>query len=317
LIAGLLFIGSLFIILMKRNNPQLSDPNLLMLIIFFLVINILTSFGNAIEWIQGSSEFDEIGDYVLTVIPLMWGGLFYALIENKHKQNITTAYNFSEFYKDILAHDMGNILQSILFLVEISELEAEDKSTVIGELSLIKDEIAKGEKLIKFSRLLSPDEYSSDSDVKLDVSTLFENVETRMKKKFTQQKIFINLNKELKDDNKKKNLESFTEILFVGLFTNLVNFIKKTTKNSGEMLVLDISIHNYSDKIEIDFPIVNYQKYLNENNKKDLFSTKRTSLETGISFSVIDLLFKSIGYKLTLNENKNTNNGLIIILKEY
>jgi signal transduction histidine kinase len=71
------------------------------------------------------------------------------------EKNYREAFSRAEFYKNLLSHDMSNILQSILLLVESSGLNLEQKDKLKLKLDDIKEQIKRGSKLISNVRKLS------------------------------------------------------------------------------------------------------------------------------------------------------------------
>ncbi len=84
-------------------------------------------------------------------------------LESKLKESealYRKAYMKEEFYKDLLAHDMKNILQGILMGLEVNESllkEHRDQELLINNINFLKEQVLKGTHLIsnvmKFSTL--------------------------------------------------------------------------------------------------------------------------------------------------------------------
>ena len=91
------------------------------------------------------------------IIPIVY------LIENRlieSEKRYRYAYNQAEFYKDILSHDINNILQSMLSGLQLSELytnDPEELENINTNINILIDQVIRGGSLIsnvrKFSKL--------------------------------------------------------------------------------------------------------------------------------------------------------------------
>ncbi|MHA1375542.1 MAG: ATP-binding protein, partial [Promethearchaeota archaeon] len=85
----------------------------------------------------------------------------------KSEKRYREAYNRSRFYKDLFAHDISNILQSILSSVELMTLKSEKGSMDFDDplIDIVKQQLKRGTRLASNVRKLSELE---DSEIKLD-----------------------------------------------------------------------------------------------------------------------------------------------------
>ena len=145
------------------------------------------------------------------------------------------AYNRAEFYKDIFAHDINNILQSILSGTQISQLIL-DSPKKIGELKLnaeiIKEQVIRGAKLVSNVRKLSKLEEAGRSLEKIEILKVLKNTIDFVKKSY-------------KDKNLAIRIDSIGEKLFIkanvfleDVFENLLINAIRHNRN----LLLDITV---------------------------------------------------------------------------
>jgi len=74
------------------------------------------------------------------------------------KKEIQEAFQRANFYKDIFAHDMSNILQGILSVAQITKLQLGktiDPNEILDIIGIIENQIIRGSKLISNVRKLS------------------------------------------------------------------------------------------------------------------------------------------------------------------
>jgi len=121
------------------------------------------------------------------------------------EENYRETYNRAEFYKDIFAHDINNILQSILSGTQISQLIL-DNPKKIDELKLnaeiIKEQVIRGAKLVSNVRKLSKLEEAGRSLEKIEILNVLKNTISFVKKSY-------------KDKNLAIRVDSFGEKLFI------------------------------------------------------------------------------------------------------
>ncbi len=129
--------------------------------------------------------------------------------EEKYRE----AFNRAEFYKDLFAHDINNILQSILSGTQISQLilsnhEKFDDLKLNAEI--IKDQVTRGSRLVSNVRKLSKIEEAGRSLEKIEILNVIKNTVSFVKKSykhknlairvdFNGEKLFIKANNLLED----------------------------------------------------------------------------------------------------------------------
>ena len=139
--------------------------------------------------------------------------------EEKYRE----AYNRAEFYKDIFAHDINNILQSILSGTQISQLIL-DNPKKIDELKLnaeiIKEQVIRGAKLVSNVRKLSKLEEAGRSLENIEILKVLKNTVSFVKKSYKDKNLAIRVDSIGEKLFIKANI--FLEDVFENLFINAI-----------------------------------------------------------------------------------------------
>ncbi|MBD3256353.1 MAG: PAS domain S-box protein [Candidatus Lokiarchaeota archaeon] len=166
----------------------------------------------------------------------------------KMEQRIQSAYDRAEFYKDLLAHDMGNILNNIKSSTQLMELwknkESESMET-LEMINTIKDQAERGALLISNVRKLSMIEKQEHTIKSVDPIQLLKKSIKNIKKRFKGRDIEFSL-----------------------------YFPEDTLAVKGNDLLLDVFdnllingiVHNERDQIKLWIKVLR----TNENQKEDL-----------------------------------------------
>jgi PAS domain S-box-containing protein len=105
--------------------------------------------------------------------------VFQDISEKKQaEKKIKEAYNITEFYKDLRAHDMGNILNNIKASLQLMELWDKNSSKLEQKQDLfkiLKQQLERGESLVYNAQKLSEIENKTKSIQSIDVTTQLKN----------------------------------------------------------------------------------------------------------------------------------------------
>jgi len=154
------------------------------------------------------------------------------------------SYEQAEFYKDLFAHDISNILQNIkssldLLLMWRNKPEATDK--IKGLTDIINDQVIRGSKLVSNIRKLSE---ISEVELRIESIEALQILKEAIKfiqKSFPEKEIDIRIESQIKEVNIKANqilLDVFENILFNSIKYNenkkieIIIKISKEVKNS-------------------------------------------------------------------------------------
>ncbi|MHA1723916.1 MAG: response regulator, partial [Promethearchaeota archaeon] len=103
----------------------------------------------------------------------------------------------AEFYKDLLSHDMNNILQSIYSGIQVNELYLEDLEKfplLKANFKIIKEQLERAARLISNVRKLSKLEKQEISIEKIELLEIFENTIFYIKNRYNERIINIEVN---------------------------------------------------------------------------------------------------------------------------
>jgi PAS domain S-box-containing protein len=104
------------------------------------------------------------------------------------------AYNRAEFYKDLFAHDISNILQHILSAMELSDLlinNPENLKDIKSNLNIIKDQVNRGATLVSNVRKLSQLEEYKKSIKPIEIMTIIKDTIRFIKDSYQEREIDI------------------------------------------------------------------------------------------------------------------------------
>jgi PAS domain S-box-containing protein len=156
------------------------------------------------------------------------------LIESEEKYR--EAYNRAEFYKDIFAHDINNILQSILSGMEVSELilnNPEQLENLKINAKIIKEQVIRGTELVSNVRKLSQLEETKENLKNIEIFKALENVISLVKNSNKDKKIAYRIEKPI-DGNLFVKANDFLEDMLENLLINAIRHNRN--------LIIDITV---------------------------------------------------------------------------
>ena len=170
------------------------------------------------------------------------------------KINYREAYERANLYKELIAHDMNNILQNIHSSSELcsSYVNNPKKSeSMIKMLNIINEQVIRGEKLISNVRNLSKLEENEISIQSMDINAALKNAIKYISKSFQERKININI----KDIALDKKYSVQANDLLLDVFENvLLNAVKY---NENPIVEINIQISKIQKKgtnfVKIEF----------------------------------------------------------------
>jgi signal transduction histidine kinase len=175
---------------------------------------------------------------------LLESSIYYAIERHRITQELKLsekkafeAFNRAEFFKDLFAHDMSNILQGILSATQLCDifLTKEADSTDLKQyLGFVKEDIKRGKRLISNVRKISELQKTKIIIKKMDMLSILNRVIISIKKEFSNRIITIKI--EAYSDDIKICANSFIEDVFNNILINAV-------------------VHNMHSEIEIEIKI--------------------------------------------------------------
>ncbi len=156
------------------------------------------------------------------------------------------AYNLAEFYKDLFAHDISNIMQNILTSTELCSIylkKMENPEKIDNLFDLIKAQVKRGAELISNVRKLSSLQENNLHYKVIEINALLNELVSKLEGDYLEIKINFQI------ESKKESIRVKTSPLLSDAFENIL-------KNA--------IIHNDNSKIEIFVKITELEK---ENSK--------------------------------------------------
>ena len=163
------------------------------------------------------------------------------LSEKKYKE----AYDRGNFYKDLFAHDMNNILQVVNSSAELItyQLGESEKSKEIESISdIIKKQVSRGSKLISNVRTLSELEEKEIITQKVEIGSFLKNSIEFIEKAYEERNVSISVS------SINGNYFTYANELLQDVFENvLINSIKYN-ENPDVEIAIRLSKFNSDDK---------------------------------------------------------------------
>jgi signal transduction histidine kinase len=152
---------------------------------------------------------------------------------NRSERKFKISYNRAEFYKDIFAHDISNILQNIQSAMELLSLYSEDppdEEEIPQLLNMVKSQIIRGGDLVSNIRKLSEIEEMKESLSLIEVNNVLQHSIKELKRHY---------------DDKQINIQVYGENQKYKVVANewLIDVFENIIFNAVE--------HNNNDKIEL------------------------------------------------------------------
>jgi len=121
----------------------------------------------------------------------------------KSEKKYKDAYNRAEFYKDVFAHDVSNILQGILSSIELCKLSLKNVQTQLSLENLydiIEDQVNRGAKLVSNIRKISSINDNENTITPINVCNLIDLSLENVRKMFPKKQIVSQYNSEYDDE---------------------------------------------------------------------------------------------------------------------
>ncbi len=155
----------------------------------------------------------------------------------KSEKKYREAYTRAEFYKDLFAHDISNLLQAILSSAQLIEMILKDLPIVSDtkiSLELIKEQVYRGSELVKNIRKLSQIEEKEVILKKIELICILNDTINYLKNQFQEKPMQISFE------------SKFREIFVIG---------NELIKDVFENILFNAIKHNRDKELEIDIKI--------------------------------------------------------------
>jgi len=217
------------------------------------------------------------------------------------------AYEQVNFYKDIFAHDINNILQIILSSAELISyyLGMPEKLPTIKRLNKsIFDQVTRGNKLIENVRKLSQVEESKQNLKRLIIAPVLDE-SIRLVKQGIQNK-----NVNIQVENYKEKLAVNADDLLIDVFENLLYNSVRHNNNDNVEILIRISQIKSNDLIKMEF--IDNGMGIEDERKESIFQKKsninRGGRSMGLGLSLVMKILKKYNGTIRI-ENKIPNDS--------
>lgn len=193
--------------------------------------------------------------------------------EKEQEQYLKNSYEKIRFYKDLLSHDMGNILNNIKASIQLLEMWGQDKENSekpekgTEVIEILKEQVDLGANLIKDVRNLTSTEREEVNLKSLNLKPLIEDAVHYIKKFFQRKRIHIQ--------------RSYPQNAIYIKGTNSLN-------KAFENILMNSVIHNESDPVEIWINI----EEIDTEQKSSLVKLEILDNGVGISEARKEIIFK-------------------------
>jgi len=158
-------------------------------------------------------------------------------ILKKSEKKYKDAYNRAEFYKDVFAHDVSNILQGILSSIELCKLSLKNAQTQLSLENLydmIEDQVHRGAKLVSNIRKISSISDIENTITPINVCNLIDISLDNIRNMFPKKKIVSQCNTKYDEINVKANS------LLQDVLENILHNAVKHNRNS--MIEIQVNV---------------------------------------------------------------------------
>jgi signal transduction histidine kinase len=238
-VALIFYVIIIFIMLLRLYLMNKSITHLFILLV--LVSGLLTVLFSFLNTFNITGAWDVA--YIMKIIyytSLLATGLSTPIEKrlNKSEKKYFEAYNRAEFYKDLFAHDISNILQNVQSSMELLPHYFEkpnDKNTLDKLIDLVKRQVTRGADLVSNIRKLSEIEESEFLLESIEICEWLNKAIEFLKKSYNDKKISIQINSSDKEYYVKANK------LILNVFENILVNCVKYNNNSSIQIFIKIS----------------------------------------------------------------------------
>lgn len=249
--------------------------------------------------------------------PLLERSILYAIQRQKAKQELELSkkkiqkeYQRTNFYKDIFAHDMSNILQGILSVAQLCKIQLEEHDTsndIVDIIGVIEDQIVRGSTLISNIRKLSELEESDMKVEPIEIITLIKASIDNLKNAY----LTHNIQAKIKANQKKIHVQA--NHLLLDVFENLLMNAVTHNKNLNIEIMIKISEEDLKDISYVKLEFIDNGIGI-EDSRKNLIFTRASpknnfSGEMGIGLSLVKRIINSYKGKISVEDRFKGNHA--------
>ncbi len=237
--------------------------------------------------------------------------------EEKYRE----AYNRAEFYKDVFAHDINNILQSILSGTQISELILDNPEKLENlkiNARIIKEQVIRGAKLVSNVRKLSQLEEAGKNLEKIEILNVLKRVISIVKKSYEDKNMAFQIDSV--DENLFVKTNDFLEDVFENLLINAIRHNRN--------LIIEITVRisreqqngiNYL-KMEFLDNGIGVDDFMKERIFKRAYSKEEIFLGMGLGLSLVRGIIETYNGKIWVEDrvkgDRSKGSNFVLLIPE-
>jgi PAS domain S-box-containing protein len=238
--------------------------------------------------------------------------------ERRYKE----AYNRAEFYKDVFAHDVSNILQGILSSVELCRLNSTNSkksSDMDILLGIIEDQVNRGSNLVSNIRKISSIDNINRNLEKVELCEILKRAIETNKKNFPKRKINISF----KSNYDKLYVQA--NHLIIDVFNNILyNAVKHNTRPVVE-IEIEILKESRQKETEVKLQFKDNGLGIQDSQKLNIFQASSIDSQSfnrlGLGLSLVKKLIENYNGKIWVEDriegDSTQGSNFVLIFKEY
>jgi len=237
--------------------------------------------------------------------------------EKRYKE----AYNRGNFYKDLFAHDMNNILQVVNSSAELItyQLGESEKSKEIESISeIIKKQVSRGSKLISNVRTLSELEEKEIITRKVDIGSFLRNSIIFVENAYEERNVNISVSSI--DGEYFTNANELLQDVFENVLINSIRY----NENSNIEISIRISKQEIDEKDYFKIEFIDNGIGVAKHRKEVIFKSGNRELKgskgMGLGLSLVNKILQIFNGKIWVEDkvkgDYNKGSNFIIILPE-
>jgi len=219
------------------------------------------------------------------------------------KELYKKAYNRAEFYKDLFAHDINNILQNIKSGIDLLSLWTDKyvySDEMIEVFNIINDQVVRGAGLVSNIRNLSK---IDDLNVKLKSIDLNEFLKKAID--FVE-KSYFNKNLNITINNKEEKTVAYANDLLVDVFENIIFNAIKYNKNDIIEIEINVSKKKIDNKAYWSVEFIDNGIGISDEMKQNLFTSqidnKEKSKGMGLGLMTVKKILEIYNGNIDVND---------------